>query len=255
MNEPHDKPAGTTHFGYRDVPVDEKEKLVGRVFHVGRGEVRPDERPDVARRASHLERWFVSTSGVREGDRVLDLAGGTARYRRAAVARASARRAASCSATSTRQCCAPGATGCSTAGSCATSTMRSSNAEALPFRTRASTRSRLRSDCATSPTRRSRCAKCSACSSRRPRARARIFRGAVRVAQAAVTNSIRSRYVPRLGEFIANDSESYRYLAESIRKHPDQATLKSMMEAAGFGQVDVRNLSAGIVAIHRGYKF
>jgi demethylmenaquinone methyltransferase/2-methoxy-6-polyprenyl-1,4-benzoquinol methylase len=61
--------------------------------------------------------------------------------------------------------------------------------------------------------------------------------------------------LPRLGEFIANDSESYRYLAESIRKHPDQATLKAMMEAAGFGQVDVRNLSAGIVAIHRGYKF
>ena len=61
--------------------------------------------------------------------------------------------------------------------------------------------------------------------------------------------------LPRLGEFIANDSESYQYLAESIRKHPDQATLKAMMEAAGFGQVDVRNLSAGIVAIHRGYKF
>ncbi len=50
------------------------------------------------------------------------------------------------------------------------------------------------------------------------------------------------------------DAESYRYLAESIRKHPDQATLKTMLEAAGFARVDVRNLSAGIVAIHRGYK-
>jgi demethylmenaquinone methyltransferase/2-methoxy-6-polyprenyl-1,4-benzoquinol methylase len=60
--------------------------------------------------------------------------------------------------------------------------------------------------------------------------------------------------LPRLGAFIANDEESYRYLAESIRKHPDQATLKAMMESAGFASVDVRNLSAGIVAIHRGYK-
>jgi demethylmenaquinone methyltransferase/2-methoxy-6-polyprenyl-1,4-benzoquinol methylase len=53
---------------------------------------------------------------------------------------------------------------------------------------------------------------------------------------------------------IAGDAESYQYLAESIRKHPDQATLKAMMEVAGFARVDVRNLSAGIVAIHRGYR-
>ena len=60
--------------------------------------------------------------------------------------------------------------------------------------------------------------------------------------------------LPRLGAFIADDAESYRYLAESIRKHPDQATLKAMMENAGFARVDVRNLTAGVVAIHRGYK-
>jgi demethylmenaquinone methyltransferase/2-methoxy-6-polyprenyl-1,4-benzoquinol methylase len=62
------------------------------------------------------------------------------------------------------------------------------------------------------------------------------------------------KVLPRLGALIAGDAESYQYLAESIRKHPDQATLKVMMEAAGFARVDVRNLSAGIVAIHRGYK-
>ena len=60
--------------------------------------------------------------------------------------------------------------------------------------------------------------------------------------------------LPRLGALIADDAESYRYLAESIRKHPDQATLKAMLEAAGFARVDVRNLTGGIVAIHRGYK-
>ena len=60
--------------------------------------------------------------------------------------------------------------------------------------------------------------------------------------------------LPRLGQVVADDAASYRYLAESIRKHPNQATLKAMMETAGFARVDVRNLSAGIVAIHRGYK-
>jgi demethylmenaquinone methyltransferase/2-methoxy-6-polyprenyl-1,4-benzoquinol methylase len=62
------------------------------------------------------------------------------------------------------------------------------------------------------------------------------------------------KILPKLGRLIANDADSYQYLAESIRKHPDQATLKAMMEKAGFEKIDVRNLSAGIVAIHRGYK-
>jgi demethylmenaquinone methyltransferase/2-methoxy-6-polyprenyl-1,4-benzoquinol methylase len=54
---------------------------------------------------------------------------------------------------------------------------------------------------------------------------------------------------------IAQDEGSYRYLAESIRKHPDQETLKTMMERAGFGRVQYFNLSGGIVALHKGYKF
>ena len=62
------------------------------------------------------------------------------------------------------------------------------------------------------------------------------------------------KLMPKMGKLIADDEDSYRYLAESIRKHPDQATLKAMMESAGFEKVDVRNLSAGIVAIHRGYR-
>jgi len=60
--------------------------------------------------------------------------------------------------------------------------------------------------------------------------------------------------LPRMGEFVAKDSESYRYLAESIRMHPDQETLKGMMEEAGFVRVDYFNLSAGVVALHVGYK-
>ena len=60
--------------------------------------------------------------------------------------------------------------------------------------------------------------------------------------------------LPRMGKLIANDAESYQYLAESIRMHPDQETLKGMMENAGFENVDVHNLTGGIVAVHRGFR-
>ncbi|MFN3311652.1 MAG: bifunctional demethylmenaquinone methyltransferase/2-methoxy-6-polyprenyl-1,4-benzoquinol methylase UbiE, partial [Thermomonas sp.] len=60
--------------------------------------------------------------------------------------------------------------------------------------------------------------------------------------------------LPRLGRLLANDADSYRYLAESIRRHPPQEALKAMMEAAGMSRCSYRNLSAGIVAIHTGYK-
>jgi demethylmenaquinone methyltransferase / 2-methoxy-6-polyprenyl-1,4-benzoquinol methylase len=60
--------------------------------------------------------------------------------------------------------------------------------------------------------------------------------------------------LPRLGRWVAGDADSYRYLAESIRMHPSQQELKTMMQAAGFGHVDVHNLSAGVVALHAGVK-
>src|SRR5438105_2804367 len=60
--------------------------------------------------------------------------------------------------------------------------------------------------------------------------------------------------LPRLGRWVAGDPDSYRYLAESICMHPDQAELKAMMKRAGFGHVDVHNLSAGVVALHVGIK-
>jgi demethylmenaquinone methyltransferase/2-methoxy-6-polyprenyl-1,4-benzoquinol methylase len=62
------------------------------------------------------------------------------------------------------------------------------------------------------------------------------------------------KVLPRIGQWIAGDAESYRYLAESIRVHPAQAELKSMMKAAGFAHVDVHNLAAGVVALHVGIK-
>jgi demethylmenaquinone methyltransferase/2-methoxy-6-polyprenyl-1,4-benzoquinol methylase len=60
--------------------------------------------------------------------------------------------------------------------------------------------------------------------------------------------------LPRLGKWIAQDEESYRYLAESIRMHPDQTELKAILERSGWQRVDYFNLTAGVVAVHRGFK-
>jgi len=60
--------------------------------------------------------------------------------------------------------------------------------------------------------------------------------------------------LPMLGKLVANDAESYRYLAESIRQHPDQETLRDMMSRAGFERCDYHNLTGGIVALHKGFK-
>ena len=63
------------------------------------------------------------------------------------------------------------------------------------------------------------------------------------------------KVIPRIGEIITKDADSYRYLAESIRVHPDQETLKGMMESAGLEKVEYFNLTLGVVALHRGFKF
>jgi demethylmenaquinone methyltransferase/2-methoxy-6-polyprenyl-1,4-benzoquinol methylase len=63
------------------------------------------------------------------------------------------------------------------------------------------------------------------------------------------------KVLPKMGQLVAKDSDSYQYLAESIRMHPDQETLKAMMETVGFEQVTYHNLTQGVVALHRGFKF
>jgi demethylmenaquinone methyltransferase/2-methoxy-6-polyprenyl-1,4-benzoquinol methylase len=60
--------------------------------------------------------------------------------------------------------------------------------------------------------------------------------------------------LPKMGQLVAGDADSYRYLAESIRMHPDQETLKNMMQQAGFLQAEYFNMTGGIVALHRGFK-
>src|SRR5215469_2282369 len=243
----------TTHFGYRDVPVAQKEKLVGRVFTSVADKY--DLMNDLMSFGVHRiwKRWFAATSGVRAGDAVLDLAGGTgdiAALLLPLVGEKGAVVLGDINAAMLRT----GRDRLIDRGLVRNLHYAQLNAEALPC-PRASfdavtiafgLRNVTDKDAAL-------------------REMQRVLKpgGRVLILEFSTLRSdlLKPLYdlhsfqiLPRLGKLIADDAESYQYLAESIRKHPDQATLKAMMEAAGFDKVEVRNLSAGIVAIHRGYK-
>jgi demethylmenaquinone methyltransferase/2-methoxy-6-polyprenyl-1,4-benzoquinol methylase len=252
MSDPKGKP-GTTDFGYREVPVAEKQKLVGAVFSSVAS--RYDLMNDLMSLGIHRvwKRYFVATAQVRKGDRVLDLAGGTGDIAALLKERV-------------------GADGELVLGDINGDMLRvgrdrmtdrglvrgfgyvQCNAEALPFPDASfdlvtiafGLRNVTDKDAAL-----------------REMLRVLKVGGQVRVLEFSQVTADWFRPVydfhsfnilPRLGRLFANDGDSYRYLAESIRRHPPQDELKAMLEAAGFARCGYRNLNGGIVAIHSGYR-
>jgi demethylmenaquinone methyltransferase / 2-methoxy-6-polyprenyl-1,4-benzoquinol methylase len=243
----------TTHFGYRDVPVADKQKLVGEVFRS------VAERYDVMNDLMSLglhrlwKRYFAATAGLRAGARVLDLAGGTGDI--AALALPAVRPGGSVVLTDINPSMLDvGRRRLLDRGLFDGLDYSLANAESLPFTDESF-------DVVTI-----------AFGLRNVTDKDRALREMHRVlklgGRALVlefstlkVNALKPLYdaysfnvLPRLGKLIANDANSYTYLAESIRKHPDQAALAEQFRAAGFERVDVRNLSGGLVAIHSGYR-
>jgi len=246
-------PGTTTHFGYREVPVAEKQKLVGEVFSSVAGKY--DVMNDLMSFGVHRlwKRHFVATSGIRKGDRVLDLAGGTGDVAALLLPRVGDKGeivVADINAEMLRV----GRDRLLDRGLLQGLRWAQVNAETLPFPGESFDAVTIAfglrnvTDKAKALAEMQRVLK--------PGGRALIleFSKVNQTWLAPLYDFHSFQVLPRIGKLVAHDEGSYRYLAESIRKHPDQQTLKAMMEAAGFRNVQVRNLSAGIVAIHRGYK-
>ena len=255
MNDPRKAPEQekTTHFGFQDVPESQKAEKVAEVFHSVAAKY--DLMNDVLSGGLHRlwKRFTIELSGVRPGNRVLDIAGGTGDL---------TRKFSSLVGPSGEVVLADindsmlkvGRDRLLDKGVAGNVQFVQADAEALPFpdnhfdvvtiafglrnvtRKENALRSMLRV--------------------LKPGGRLLVLEfskpGNPLLAKAYDTYSF--SFMPLAGKLITNDSESYRYLAESIRMHPDQETLKAMMVDAGFERVTYHNMTGGIVALHRGIK-
>ena len=244
---------GTTHFGFRDVPVGDKKKLVGEVFSsVAR---QYDLMNDLMSLGIHRvwKRYFVGTSGVKRGDRVLDLAGGTGDI--AALLHERVGETGSIVLGDINaQMLGVGRDRLTDRGLVRGLEYVQLNAEALPFPDRSFDLVTIAFGLRNVTDKQKALGEMHRVLKVGGRALVLEFSQVKPEWFRPVYDFHSFQVLPRLGRLFAGDADSYRYLAESIRKHPPQEELQAMMQAAGFDRCDHRNLSAGICAIHSGYR-
>ncbi len=248
-----DKNQQTTDFGYKKVPVEEKVKHVADVFHSVAS--RYDLMNDLMSMGIHRiwKRFTIEMSGVRKGHRVLDIAGGTGdltmQFSKLVGAEGEV-----VLADINESMLKVGRDRLIDRGCATNIEYVQANAECLPFPDNYF-------DCVSI-----------AFGLRNVTDKNKALRSMTRVLKpggrllvlefSKPTNPLISKAydtysftaLPVMGKLVANDSESYRYLAESIRMHPDQETLKGMMEDAGLARCRYYNMTGGVVALHMGIK-
>lgn len=243
----------TTHFGYKDVKREDKAGMVADVFHSVAA--RYDLMNDLMSGGIHRiwKRFTIELSGVRKGNAVLDIAGGTGDL---------AAKFSDIVGTTGRVVLADindsmlkvGRDKLIDSGRQGNIEYVQADAQYLPFPDNSF-------DCVTI-----------AFGLRNVTDKDTALRSMLRVLKpggrllvlefSKPTNELMSKaydaysfnILPRIGKLVTNDADSYQYLAESIRKHPNQEILKEMMEEAGFGRCEFHNLTGGIVALHKGIK-
>lgn len=249
-----DKTQNQTHFGFTTVPLQEKSKLVADVFHSVANKY--DLMNDLMSLGMHRlwKRFTIAESGVRQGQYVLDIAGGTGDLTREFSKRVG-KEGLVVLADINEKMLAQGRERLTDQGIVGNVEYVQADAENLPFPDNYF-------DCITI-----------AFGLRNVTDKAAALRSMYRVLKPAgkvlvlefskpiipLLNTIYDKYsfniIPKLGEWICQDRASYQYLVESIRMHPDQETLKKLMQDSGFEDVTYHNLSAGIVALHKGMKY
>jgi demethylmenaquinone methyltransferase/2-methoxy-6-polyprenyl-1,4-benzoquinol methylase len=241
----------TTHFGYRTVATDDKAGLVRGVFDSVA--TRYDIMNDLMSAGLHRlwKRYTIEQAAVRPGNTVLDLAGGTGDLARAFAKKVGAEGHVVL-ADINRAMLEQGRRRLVDAGVAGNVSIVQLDAQNLPFGENAF-------DCITiafglrNVTDKD--ALRSMCRTLKPGGKAMILEFSTPAAPIRPAYDLYSfKVLPTLGKLVASDEASYRYLAESIRMHPDQETLKAMMEAAGFERCRYHNLAGGIVALHIGYR-
>lgn len=253
-NTTEEQPNNSTHFGFKQVPVGEKQKKVADVFHSVASQY--DLMNDLMSGGIHRlwKRVTIEMSGARAGHQILDLAGGTGDLTALFSARVG-QTGKVVLADINSSMLKVGRDRMIDKGLTQNIEFAQVNAESLPFEDNTF-------DCITiafglrNVTDKQK-ALASMFRVLKPGGRLLVleFSKPVFPILSKIYDEYSFRVLPKIGKWVTGDADSYQYLAESIRMHPDQETLKSMFEKAEFEDVEYHNMTGGIVALHRGFKY